>query len=389
MLKTFFFVFCLVAFAVLLTSATNTGTDFPGFNYPDVPNCGENQRVVVSSKSGWGTLSCADGADYGSPPKGTQADEGHTNGSHECTFHPLVPQIVGLLITEHFITKGGWDHDYADRTGHDSRANAYAKSFPINQDNTPEDCTVRGYVKDNQWVPVSNSDTRYPNIGVTRQQLGNLIGPAEWPKPSTQALGQDPDICKGEPCCITQNTAYPSTSTFGGFADLSHSLHYMCQPVYYPTGDIHSTSSSACDRGGYYGETLELKAFNEIPKSISDSQKTAFQCLAINASQSAADTYGGLGLDCGPIMPGGEHYEKGWDLYKMHSWAVNQYYLASKKLTGHGICGNYHQQRVRHAALCHPSSTEKCETPYQDNMFVNYGRYNNGNPTLFNWGGRW
>eukprot|EP01135_Chromosphaera_perkinsii_P000135 Nk52_evm31s32 gene=Nk52_evmTU31s32 len=348
------------------TTATSTGGS------TKIPVCQPGEKVVSSSGDGNGHLSCESG-EYATGVPGTQSYEGHTSSSlaNQCMARVDVPvevlEVAYKWAIPYYKDNGmaNWSHDYTERTGRDTRGNAYTKSFVLTE------CNLTGHVLyDSNDEPYWQQDPSYPNIATTLSDASMKVGPEVWPEMSYVDVADDSDICNGEKCCISSDHVQSPATTFGGWASFSKSLHYLCQPVY----KVGEEDSTVCDNAvGFGGENLINCGYYQI-ENKGTSFETSCSCLYYNSTQDEVDTYGGVGLDCTDINPGGKFYEQqGWDLFKSFSWALNQYYKKT------GLCGGV--GNVQYQQLCNPKNGA-CNIPYQPGVQLSYE--NSWTP-----GGRW
>ena len=359
------------------------------------------QHIEAAEAGGVGALTCVDG-DY-PKTKGTMSYEGHTGSfrPQECIGNPSVPAaILELAVAKYYRGKNCvlnkttvvdcYPHDYIDRTGHDVAGSIYTKSIPFDFDNTynvqiptgEDRCTLRGYVTQKHGEPffqeVEWNNTVYPNILTSRENAGNLFGPAVFPKAKTVDVSST--ICKNKKCCIAEKTVYPPTQTFAGFARVAATVHYLCAPVYYP----EQLNDSICFTDTLYGKRYTPCGYNSIDYGTVAFMKSC-NCLAIQhdkeKSFNQVKRYGGLGIDCSSILPGGK-YEH-WDVYMKKSWALNEMYKISNK------CGEWSENTIVSGVQKCDGSKGKCEIPFNENMSLAFGSPIGDAYTLLNWGGRW
>ena len=319
--------------------------------------------------------------------------------------------VLALALEPFFVYKDkGPRHDFIDRTGHDWLGNVYAKSMGVFTNGEKDECVLRGYIKyiNNRpdFVIVNKDNTDYPNLLVRLGHMkNNIFGPSKFPsQKETQNVGHDPEICNGKKCCIVDEQEHDPTQAFFGINGISKSLQFICKPqyVYSPkeSEEKCKNSSPALDLGipvKYCGhDTIDGKQYSaEFMKSCS--------CLTSKNDQLTSNKYGGLGLDCTDILPGGKHHGK-WDVYKQYSWALNKVAnMRPGKFRCHSKSfypvrvpekGNPNGKMINHYKCHRPCdpATERCLIPLVKNMDTMYGlrMVRDGpvsRPSLFWWGG--
>eukprot|EP01135_Chromosphaera_perkinsii_P010307 Nk52_evm7s2103 gene=Nk52_evmTU7s2103 len=373
------------------TTTTTSAPTTSGVPVVDgIPICPIGQVVKSRSDYGNGELYCATG-EYNEYLSGVQGIEGHTNhdtdkpgaGAYECQARVDVPQKVLQVaiyyrieyqLEEHnkYGNSSDWSHDYRDRTGYDSYDSAYAKSYTLSTE-VKGDCVVNGrVVADANGNAVWESDPSLPNIATMRKNAAYKAGPHKWPPVNKRDVSSDPAICNGNNCCVANDYVAPPDQPFNNWSAHARSLKLLCSPIYKP----NAVDDTPCNGRGYYGESLINCGYNVINKWNGEAFKTKCSCLAIDGDQNDVYKYGGLGLDCSDIIPGGKYFEK--DMFWKLSWALNKYYQAS------GKCGGYASGKVKFNKLCKAGKT--CNIPSQDPISMAYGAYDS---QLYKPGGRW
>ena len=250
------------------------------------------------------------------------------------------------------------------------RAGAYSKSFIL------DTCDYRGHVvydqnNQPQWVP----DEKYPNIATNLSMTNCRIGPEKYPSfDKTTSILNDPDICNGgngrirQGCCVSDTLV--TSDVFHNWNAYALNMHYVCQPIYV-------LGEGACSGMTFPRSSTPVPycGYQQIDPTYSDEEKVGCGCLELpgNVDPGNIRKYGGLGLNCGPIMPNGSLFKKGWNLFKKYSWALNEYYQIT------GICGSGYAAKVDHAKQC---NSAPCDILTDDNIQLSY--YNTWHP-----GGRW
>eukprot|EP01135_Chromosphaera_perkinsii_P010309 Nk52_evm9s2103 gene=Nk52_evmTU9s2103 len=351
-----------------------------------IPICPPGQVVKSNNGYGDGELYCADG-EYSETLPGVQSIEGHTNqnvsvpnaNALECQARVDVPekvlQVAIFYRIEYQRRKkiNNWSHDYRDRTGYDPLANAYGKSFTLYTE-VEGDCFVRGrVVADKNNKAVWESDPSLPNIATTRQKAAYRTGPYKWPTMKKIDVSQDPDICNGQNCCVADDSTYVPDQWANNWNTRARSLEIMCSPIYKPNAKDDTPCKNAV---GYYGEKLTNCGFHTVNVHASPEFQGKCSCLAIEGDQKAVNTWGGLGLDCTDIVPGGKHFDK--DMFWKLSWALNKYYKLSS------LCGGYASSNVQFYKSC--KAGKQCYIPQDKNIHIAYGSQTS---PLYLPGGHW
>eukprot|EP01135_Chromosphaera_perkinsii_P010887 Nk52_evm14s2273 gene=Nk52_evmTU14s2273 len=370
----------------------------------NIPTCGKGHRLVsvYSSGDGYtGELRCIRGAQYSTRPRGTQEYEGHTNEATEkdCIANPEAPgQLVELALESAFSMKNrqGY-HDLLHRTGRDSIQSIHIKSIPFNELIKKKlgraECKLHGYAHCNghscRFVEVTEEDpdyNEYPNIVISRGDVSNKkFGPSHFPNPSSSGISDD--ICSGDMCCVTSSHYDGPEHWYQGPAKIAKSLHFLCNVRFMRTYEGEKCEGK--DRRGK--ELIACGHRSFIPWNWSRNRQLGCNCLELSkkdTENAAWDfmKFQGFGLDCSDILPGGAHANKGWDVYQMHSWALNKAY---KEI---GTCDfRYVNEQIREYRRCYKSW---CRIPRLNNVNIAFGhnwKSDNGvsHPSLFWWGGHW
>eukprot|EP01135_Chromosphaera_perkinsii_P010312 Nk52_evm12s2103 gene=Nk52_evmTU12s2103 len=375
-----------VAPTTTTTAAPTTSGPPPDAN--GIPICPDGQIVKSRTGDGGGELYCTTG-EYSTSLKGVLAIEGHTTydepWASECQARVDVPELVAQVAMNYRIefqleqknngvpNASDWTHDFKDRTGYASLDNAYGKSYTLATE-VEGDCVVRGrVVADSNGKAVWESNPLLPNIAIMRKRAGYKAGPYVWPSVKKVDVSKDPAICNGGKCCVADDSVSAPNQVFNNWSAYSRALKILCSPIYKP----NAVDDSPCiNERGYYGEELINCGYEVINNWKGENFKTQCSCLAIPAGQAAVTKWGGLGLDCLDIVPGGKYFNK--DMFWKLSWGLNKYYQLS------GKCGGYASDKVRFNKLCKAGST--CNIASQENIRIAYGAYDS---QLYLRGGRW
>eukprot|EP01135_Chromosphaera_perkinsii_P010885 Nk52_evm12s2273 gene=Nk52_evmTU12s2273 len=237
-------------------------------------------------------------------------------------------------------------HDAMHRTGRDSMQSIHIKSYPLNKMlkdwEKQEGCDLRGYARcDDQkchFVRVYKGEPdheQYPNLAISRGQIANKkLGPAHFPQPEQNKITDD--ICSGKICCVSQKH-YDGPENWGvGPTKIAKSLHSLCNVRF-----KRLWKGEKCQGKDEFDKEMVSCGSVYIPWGWSKDKQLKCNCIELPKDRvSDPDSndfmkFQGFGLDSTDILPGGKHFSKGWDVYQLHSWAMNKAYEES------GICGKF------------------------------------------------